>query len=494
MATCSSSLSPARVFWGVTFGALLVQLAWVLASPAFRGMDEFDHAFRADSLVHGELLSRQPAEDGRGELVTVSEELASAARPVCEWYDYTLPDNCRPVSGEGTGRVRIASAAADYNPTYYVVAGMVARPFDGTAALMAMRLTTAALVAGLLGWASALLCRDDHTGGSLLGLGLVVTPVAAFAGGTAAPNAVGMGAGVLLWSGVVALLRRPERPPLVAMVVGVAVVANTHTTGVLWLAVTAVALIALRPLRFWLDWWWHRPWSRSLALVAAGMAVAAALTWIRWADTNGLNEPIPGQGRPGVLALLAQQCVWLLQTIAAFPDRTDPAPALAYLLWLVPLIALFLVARRSTDRGVARALLVLLVAWVLIPIVLTLISFRSEGFAWQGRYALTLATGMVLLVAEAAPHHRRPAWLRGPAPYVMLGTAHAVCAVSMAMRTDGQGTSFTAADAIPGAYALIACLAIGGVLLPVVLLRRSTTDGSGRSAPSLPILEAGARQ
>ena len=35
-------------------GALLTQAAWLLSVPAFRGVDEFDHVYRAAAVARGE--------------------------------------------------------------------------------------------------------------------------------------------------------------------------------------------------------------------------------------------------------------------------------------------------------------------------------------------------------------------------------------------------------------------------------------------------------
>ena len=70
----------ARTFWVVAAGVLLLELAWILALPAFRGLDEFTHVFRADSVAHGQVLNAHPGPDGHGSLVPVRPGVSSAAR------------------------------------------------------------------------------------------------------------------------------------------------------------------------------------------------------------------------------------------------------------------------------------------------------------------------------------------------------------------------------------------------------------------------------
>ncbi|MEP6665706.1 MAG: hypothetical protein ABJA81_04595, partial [Nocardioidaceae bacterium] len=75
-------------------GALLLQLAWSLSLPAFTGVDEFDHAYRAAAVAHGEWRADLgPATHGRGDLVSVPKALPPAAGSVCNSYKYTGHDN-----------------------------------------------------------------------------------------------------------------------------------------------------------------------------------------------------------------------------------------------------------------------------------------------------------------------------------------------------------------------------------------------------------------
>ena len=85
-------------------GLLLSQAAWLLSVPAFRGLDEFDHVYRAASVARGEWMpSGERAGHGRGELVTVPRDILVAAGPECRALDYTGHDNCAPAADAGHG-------------------------------------------------------------------------------------------------------------------------------------------------------------------------------------------------------------------------------------------------------------------------------------------------------------------------------------------------------------------------------------------------------
>ncbi len=192
-------------------GSLLLQLAWISALPPFAGVDEFDHAYRASAVAHGQITTDHvAATDGRGELVVVDRSIAEAARAQCEARTYTGPDNCRPVADAGPGLVTIASAAASYNPAFYFVVGHLAKPFDGADALYVMRLVTAVLCSLFLALAAWLTCLWARTRWPLVGLMVASTPVLVYSTSIASPNGLEMCAALSVW---VALLGFREQRP-----------------------------------------------------------------------------------------------------------------------------------------------------------------------------------------------------------------------------------------------------------------------------------------
>src|SRR4051794_34923318 len=154
-ATVPAIRRPARRFALLVFlGAFVLQTAWILAVPPFRGSDEFDHAYRAASVADGVWMPDTPAAHGRGDLVPVSRALVTAAEPICLTYRYLGPDNCFPVATTADGKVLIATAGARYNPVFYALVGWPAQPFDGAAALYAMRFAASLLTCLLLALAA----------------------------------------------------------------------------------------------------------------------------------------------------------------------------------------------------------------------------------------------------------------------------------------------------------------------------------------------------
>lgn len=465
----------ARIFWVVAAGVLLLELAWIIALPAFRGLDEFTHVFRADSVAHGHILNPPPQPDEHGSLVPVRPGVASAARPQCEAYGYTASSECQPVERLADGRVLQASTASSYNPLWYAVVGPASRLADGAGADFVMRLVSAVSIALLVGWAAALVTRWDRTGWMLSAVLLLLTPTALYSGGVAAPNGVAYGAALLFWAAVVTLLADPDRPPLVAVMTASVLVAHTHTTGVVWLAIAAVALVLMQGPRWWIQWVATAPRSRGTAVAVMALASVAAFAWVRVAGTNTLSEADPAAAAlPSPVQLLGQQLVWFFQTVGAFPERSTPAPLVVYALWLSPLLLLLVIGARQADPRARRGLVWLTGCWVVVPMVLTLISYRSLSFAWQGRYALPLVDGIVLLAAWSVTRSARVPEARVRLVVLMTTVAHAWSVVTVTRSEADRGLGYAVADHLPHTDLLVLGLTMTGGLL--LLLAGQTGD------------------
>src|SRR3954452_7573645 len=253
--TCSRSgtspsgigdMTPARRFAFLVFlGAILMQTAWIVAVPPFRGSDEFDHAYRAASVADRVWMPTTPAQDGRGDLVPVSPALVAAAQPVCLTYLYVGPDNCYPVAQRVDGTVLIATAASRYNPVFYVVVGLPAKPFDGAPALYVMRFAGSLLTALLLGLAGWVVASSFGSIWPRLGLVVAVTPVVAYSDAIPAANGSEMISGLGLWCCLLAIganLARPRhvRRLIVASIPFAVLLADLRSTGPLYVAIIVI--------------------------------------------------------------------------------------------------------------------------------------------------------------------------------------------------------------------------------------------------------------
>ena len=392
-------------------GTFLMQLAWIFTLPPYRGMDEFDHAYRAAAVAGGEIRDRGVPANGRGKLVTVPRSIVETARPICSSYLYTGHDNCNPVRDAGDGKVLVASAASAYNPVFYLVVGTVAKPFEGTTALYVMRLATALLCAALValaGWVSTLWSRSWWP---LVSLVTVITPTMLFSASVAAPNGIEMTGALVIWMALLGLhdpeASRAHARTLLTIAATVAcVVVTVRSIGPVWVALIALAaLLPLGPRRIRALVQEHPRLIAALSLVV--LAVTSASAW--WTVTSGANrlEPFETEVDSPVLGTLAQYPLWFLQAMAAFPRRHDPVPAIVYVAMGSVLLALVVAGFAVATRRLRLTILAVILVACLVPFVLTVPTIREAGPVWQGRYSIPLHVG-ALLVAGLALDRARP--------------------------------------------------------------------------------------
>jgi hypothetical protein len=386
----------------VLVGVLLLQSAWMLAVPPFRGSDEFDHAFRAAGVATGQWHLSQGAHDGRGQLVWVPRELAAAASAQCASLSYPGPDNCHPVEVRGD-RALIATAAGPYDPLYYWVMGTAARPFSGSHALYAMRITTALICALLLGLGAGLLTLAGSGRWVTLGVVAAIVPEVIYSSVIAAPDGPEMSLGLVLWASLLALVRqhdvRRERLLLSTAIGSAVLLAFIRQLGPLWiLAILASVVVFLGRARVMDVVRRHR----ALAVSGVGLVFLATCWWALWQlIASHVTRPVGAvpqtrETRSWILAFNLP--AWILQMIGAFPYRDQPAP-----LWVYPfvlmVILLFLVGAYRSSRGTRdlRTVRLLTAATLVIPVALSIVFMPSYGAIWQGRYELVYVIGVLPL-------------------------------------------------------------------------------------------------
>ena len=461
-----SWVGPVLVFVGL----LAVQVAWIGSFQAFRGLDEHDHVFRADSVAAGHWLSTgETTDQSRGELVSVRRSIIEAAEPVCESWPYTEHYDCHAYAADGPDRGMIASAAARYNPVFYWVIGTAAKPFEGTSAVYAMRVAGAAICALLVALAFAALQQLTASTWRLGALLIVLTPTMTYSTAVAAPNGVEMAAALLTWAALLAVVRSPEaRVPrwLVAFAAtGLVVLCTVRTLGPLWALLIVAAVVALTPrARLATLVREHR---RSIVTIG-GAWVAASLAGAVWSLSSGTNDPgSEGASLDGSAwgDLLDQVVLWTLQSIGAFPARDQQAPVAAYALFVVASVVVLWLGARYASRRTRRVMLAILGAVVVISATITVLTYPSVGFAWQGRYIWPLSMGVPLLAGLAITRTaRRTLWLLLITG--MVAGATAVSQVQVLRHETGEDAILDNWTFLP-AYGLVALTVAGFALVYV---------------------------
>ena len=469
--------APVRL--SLLLGAVLVlQLMWVLAVPPFRAIDEFDHAYRAASVARGEWIAGEPAEDGRGDLVTVPGSLVDAAGPVCNWYPYTYRDNCTAVSEVGDGLVTVASASARYNPVFYWVVGLPTYVAEGPWFLYGTRIVATLLCSALMLAALALLRRSSASAWLVPGVLACMTPSLVYMTTVGAPNGVETSAAMLVFAALlVPGLRadaRTERLALWGFAVGAVVLSSVRTLGPLWLVLLVATSLLVVGVRPWLAFVARRRTACLAVAGAAGLACLGNVVWTLSQRTNAFNQERDGHvfHHPWS-GSLARIPLWFFQSIAAAPTRDEPAPTLVYALGAVMSIGWLVLALRRGGRRWWLVVGALSLAWVAVQLLFSVLGYRTLGAYWQGRYALPFLITLPLVAAYVAARSgaRPPGRLTWSLGAVMLVGMNLVHAVAIA---DGEShRSYLRADTVwlkPPHWGFV-LLAVGAVLLIAAAVR-----------------------
>jgi hypothetical protein len=421
-----------------SLGIAAVQLSWLAVIPPFGGMDEFDHAYRAASVARGHFADQQPSPDARGELIPVPPDIVAAAHHRCSILKYTDPGNCEAQSApDSEGDVLVASAASRYNPIYYAVVGTAARPFTGDTALYVMRLVTALLSDVLLAMAVLVSLRCARSWWPVAALMVAITPVALYASIVAAPNALQIAAGLLMWSAGLALAtgvglsERAERRVLLAFGAAVSTTLVTHTTGPLWVALSLGALGVVAGRDRIADVFRR---ARRTVLVAGTVvagAAAFALAWIVLQRPNDPTAEAAGYAAPRASDLVSEMGLWVMQTVGGIPFRNDPPPLIVFAIAFLAFAGLVMLALRLGDRRTRTVVLGVAALTTLVPLVLTLATWSSVGPMWQGRYTLPLSVGIPLLAGWSLDRRARSGRVRTWAPVACCTALAAFLAVEV---------------------------------------------------------------
>lgn len=413
----------ARVPHGILVGVCVLYTVWIFVMPPFAGSDEFDHSYRAAAAARGEwLIEPTAATRGTGAWLEVPDDIVRAAHPECTDLRYTTDRDCvgTPL---GDGTTRVASGAGRYHPLFYAVIGTVAKPFDGATALIVMRCATALLAGGFLWLALVAVGTWARTRWPYLTVAVACTPVALYSSAIASPNGVEMMAALALWTSLVGLAHH-DAPSVrrLAVTAGIAgaTLATLRPLGPLWaLLVLVTVLNAVRPPSVHV----RALLRRVDVLLAAGLVFLSAVQSLVWIiAVDALKIGYEGHLETSLaykVGVSAKQIpAWILQAIAAFPLRNDPAPPMVYACYLLLFGAALVLGWRCADRRIRWSIAFVVAVALLFPYASTVASFDQYRAAWQGRYGLPLTIGLVVLAGLSLDRAGRP--LRGSVRTVSL--------------------------------------------------------------------------
>lgn len=398
--------------------AFLLTGSWALATPMWAAPDEPAHVFRAVSVVHGDLLPAATTTQKLGAFpVKVPADLVeSAGKASCFEFHGEVPASCAAATQPDNRMVEAEDPAARYHPVYYALVGWPSLFLSNNSVVFGMRLVSAALVSLLI--ASGLQSAAEHPRSRLMLTGsfVALTPMVLFLGGTVQPSAVEIAGGFAVWAAGLTLLTATdpthERVLLRRLAIAACLVVVSRTISPLWLALILVALLLLagrQRLRELLRLPSLRLWGPVV-----GVATLASVAWTLIAKPNPMPVERPDPSSPAsALRQVFQIMPWRLdQYIGRFGWLDTPSPTYTLVAFTVLIGFTILFGLAAGRRKEALVLGGVLATVVVLPVALEIVTFNTEGYYWQMRYAMPLAVGVPVLGLSLVTHSSGAA-LRG---------------------------------------------------------------------------------
>lgn len=427
--------SERRRWWAVAGLVTAAGLVWALATPLFTGPDEVSQARRAAAVARGRLTGRQERPDPA--LLLTVEVPGLYGRPAeDQWLCHlgplvdgapqepmALPSPPCPDLGAADPST-VAAETVQYRgqPFFYALVGGPTLVDRGVVGAYAMRMVGVLLTAVLVASAAVTLASARRP--TLAGLGLVgcLTPSVLYLSASTNPSAVEIAAALSAWAAVAVLAGTTDDGPVeVAPLIrrlGAALVVLTACRGLgpaFAAAVVVAGAAAAGPARSWSLL--HRPDLRRWALAVVAATAASGAWLVHIARSYPLAER-PGSG----WAQAAGWLPWYLhQSVGVFGTNDSAVGPVATVVWCAVVLAVVTVGgvallrdRRPAHGALAAATLA---GGLALNVTAEGLSLPPIGFFWQGRYALPLLLGGVVLATTSAPGGPPPA----PDPEVRSG-------------------------------------------------------------------------
>jgi hypothetical protein len=423
--------------------------AWSFATPIDAAPDEPAHIAQAVAIVRGQF--DEPTHN------TPIGPLARVRVPGWAVYNHGIP--CFLPLDEFTHPVQtgIAAACADTlsdttrpayfstqfsnsPPLYYVVAGIPSLFLSGASALYAMRLISDLLNAGLVALGISLLIRYYPRRTPLVGVLIALSPMVLFLMAVVTSSGLEISSGFATWCGALCIVEHPRLPRALAIwsAVAAVVLVLSRPTGPLDAGIiTAISalLIGWRGLRRRLNPSLVPLWGPVLVavIVAGGFLVVVGLP-----PVLGVAPLHRASLLSNMWATLLLTGVRLRQCIGDFGWLDTPVPTWVVIVWTSCVAALTALAL-TLSAQCRRALPVLALLILAMPLALESPTINTLNVWWQGRLWLPVAVGFPL-VASTFQWRSRRLWNRRTdrhwvAPAVVLGVGLVLFAAQVASFT-----------------------------------------------------------
>jgi len=426
-------VSPHRLLLLVAGALLAVVTAENLGTPRNAGPDEPAHIARGAGLVRGQvsgetygdwLVDNPPLDAGGADIANANPDSDAVqvydvprwvVQPsaTCYAHQPNVPAACSTVGDTDTDGDGALSTAASYPIWGHVLPGLGTLVIPGSSALWMARFLHALVPVVLIGATLARLIGERRQAAASAVL-VATTPMVLFLLAVVNPSGIAVAGAIAMWV-TTDDLYRTGRPPGWLFASAVAALVLPRDDGLLWAALVVVVLSVVwrrNPVTLW----------RILPVPTRLLLGAVSLVGAAWAAlARGGLVPVdrPATGVEFAEIVVQRTGSHVREAVGVLGWLDTALPESMYALWFFAagLVVMIALVTREYRRvvGAAMALgLFVVVGWVL-----EIVQGRTAGLFWQGRYALPMLIGMVLVAGLSVDADRHIGRAAATAPGVL---------------------------------------------------------------------------
>lgn len=380
---------------------------WALASPLMAVPDEPAHAIKAASVARGELMGESNGGQGDRATVSVPGYIADLPAQACHAFDRRVTADCAPVvNADDTGLTDAETSAGNYNPMYYFMVGWPSLLMSGAPAVYAMRIVSGLIGAAFLAVTLGAARRLHRPRWPVAAAMATLTPMVLFLNGSVNPNALEIVTAAALFLNLCVVLEntaalRSVRFNIVLVGISGAVLANTRSLSLVWLAMAAVVPLIIygwKPLLAVLK---SRLGLAMTALIGAGCV--AGLLWVVQAQSlkSLMGTPLDISRSDAAQIMLDRTFDYVSGYIGYMGWLDTPLPSGVQIFFHLVMGAVVLMGLSAPGRRDRLAVLLMAAAVIALPPILQGQVIQQLGWIWQGRYLLAVVVLLLLTCGVA---------------------------------------------------------------------------------------------
>jgi Predicted membrane protein (DUF2142) len=399
-------------------GVGMMLCAWSFATPMAAAPDEPNHIIQAAAVVRGQFDEPHHLTFS-GPLSTVRVPEWTQNLPIIPacWLAHLHLPACSGNLGNSTAIVSATTQFSNSPPLYYIVVGVPTLLLSGKSAVYTMRVTGDLLNGALVALGIWLLVRYYPRRTPLIGVLIALSPMVLYLMAVVTTSGFETASGFAAWCGGLCVVEHCKIPRALAICTAVAAVLlvlsrPTSPLDAVILTVVLLLLIGWQSLRQRLN-----PGLLPLLIpVAVAMVAAGVFLLIDGTpELLGLPPAHPASLLSNMWTTFRLTGGYLRQCIGDFGWVNDPVPTWVVIVWASCLAALT-VAALFLSAPCRRALPVLALAVLVLPLFLEAPQINHVGTYFRGRYLVPVAVGFPLVAST----FQWPARRHRVAPFVTL--------------------------------------------------------------------------